>query len=533
VTAVAKARPSSELEALSPKALEDLVAELLERRGHLIRRTPAFRSGWDMVAYSEENSTLGVEISVSRQFRATVKKSIEWFERYNPVDTVLLVTNHRVTSRDRDWLTQHVGDKFEFHLWDLETLQQLLEQYPSVGSVNLEPKLARLERVHLENIRGFRKLTLELGSNTVIIGRNGTGKSTILRAIAVALAPASDAAALLAHPVGTLVREGERQASIVAELIDGEGERRSVSYVLSADASMGWRREVEGFFVCGYGTGRNTTRGSQPGSYSARSAVASLFDYDSHLVDPELMLRRMQDYLGDQRYEPAMNGLRRVLGLRNHHHIELAKGGGVRISGPGIGNSIPLEAWADGYRMTFQWLLDFYGWAMQANALTDTGGVEGILLVDELEQHLHPSMQAALMPSLQKILPKTQVIATTHSPLVALGAEDATVIALHAEGNEVIQAQLPDLTGYSAQDVLIEEALFGTDPYGPKTRRLLSEQRRLASIPRAERSERERRRLGKLAAMLGPADKPSLSDDPVLARLDELQALLEAEQAGE
>jgi energy-coupling factor transporter ATP-binding protein EcfA2 len=530
---VAKARPSSELEALSGPEIVDLVAELLERQGHVIRRTPPTQSGWDIVAYSEENSTVGVEIITGSHLLARITNQIGRFERFKPVDSVLLVTNHRVTAKARDRLTHHVGDRFEFSLWDLDYLRRLLEQHPSVGSVNLQPEFAQLERLRLENIRGFRKLTLEFGSNTAIIGRNGTGKSTILRAIAVALAPASDAAALLAYPVGTLVREGERQASIVAELLDNDGERREVSYTLSADASVGWRREADGFFVCGYGTGRNTTRGSQPASYSTRDAVASLFDYDSHLVDPELMLRRLQDYLGEGRYEPAMKGLRRVLGLSKRHHIELAKGGGVRISGPGIGKDIPLEGWADGYRMTFQWLLDFYGWAIQADALTDTGGVKGILLIDELEQHLHPSMQSTLMPSLHKILPETQVIATTHSPLVALGAEEATVIALHAEGSEVVQAQIPELTGYSAQDVLIEEALFGTDPYGPKTRRLLSEQRRLASIPKAARTERDRKRLGKLAAILGPADKPSQNDDPVLARLDELQAILEAEQAGE
>lgn len=531
---VAKARANSELEALSGPEIEDLVVGLLERQGHVIRRQPPYRAGWSLVAYSEENATLGVEVIAGGQLRARVKKEIERLERFTPVDSVLLVTNQHLTAADSEWLTDQVEGRFELELevWDVDVLRRLLEQYPAVGSVKLEPKLAQLERLRLENIRGFRKLTLEFSSNTIIIGRNGTGKSTLLRAIALALAPASDAAALLAHPVGSLVRQGERQASIVAELVDEDSVRREVSYTMSADTSVGWRREAEGFFVCGYGTGRTATRGSQPGSYQTRDAVASLFDYDSHLVDPELMLRRLQDYLGEARYEAAMKGLRRVLGLSKRHQIELAKGGGVRISGPGIGKDIPLEGWADGYRMTFQWLLDFYGWAIQANALTDTGGVKGILLVDELEQHLHPSMQAALMPSLEKILPDTQVIATTHSPLVALGAEDATVIALHAEGSEVIQAQIPDLTGYSAHDVLLEEALFGTDPYGPKTRKLLTEQRKLASIPKAKRTEQQRKRLGKLAALLGPADKPSL-DDPVLARLDQLQALLEAEQAGE
>lgn len=228
-----------------------------------------------------------------------------------------------------------------------------------------------------------------------------------------------------------------------------------------------------------------------------------------------------------------MKGLHRVLGLDKRHQIELGKGGGVRVSGPGIGGSIPLEGWADGYRMTFQWLIDFYGWAVQADALTDKGGVEGILLVDELEQHLHPSMQAALVSSLARVLPDTQIIATTHSPLVALGSHDAKLVALHRVKDAIRQATLPDLSGYSAQDVLVEEALFGTDPFSPQTRRKLTEQRKLASIPKAERTDRQHRRLTKLASELGPANKPEVRNDPVLERLKELQELLESEQAGE
>ena len=61
-----------------------------------------------------------------------------------------------------------------------------------------------IKRIELTDIRGLKQLDLDLVSpdslrqKSVIIGRNGTGKTTILRSLAIALSPQSDASALLA-----------------------------------------------------------------------------------------------------------------------------------------------------------------------------------------------------------------------------------------------------------------------------------------------------------------------------------------------
>ena len=71
----------------------------------------------------------------------------------------------------------------------------------SVGFVHIK-------RIRLEDIRGLHQLDLDFGSGagsdgairkkSVIIGRNGTGKSTVLRALAIALSPQSETISLLA-----------------------------------------------------------------------------------------------------------------------------------------------------------------------------------------------------------------------------------------------------------------------------------------------------------------------------------------------
>ena len=75
-----------------------------------------------------------------------------------------------------------------------------------------------------------------------------------------------------------------------------------------------------------------------------------------------------------------------------------------------------LEGWADGYRMTFNRMMDLYGRALRADRITPGEHVRGIVLIDEIEHHLHPSMQAEILPRISEVFPEIQLIATTHSP---------------------------------------------------------------------------------------------------------------------
>lgn len=53
------------------------------------------------------------------------------------------------------------------------------------------------------------------------------------------------------------------------------------------------------------------------------------------------------------------------------------------------------------------------------------GAIQGIVVIDELELHLHPSLQVEVLPKLIQLFPKVQFIITTHSPLFLLGMEAA------------------------------------------------------------------------------------------------------------
>jgi AAA domain, putative AbiEii toxin, Type IV TA system/AAA domain len=349
-----------------------------------------------------------------------------------------------------------------------------------------------ISRIRLENIRGFPELEIDFSGNegplrrTLIIGKNGTCKTSVLRAIALGLCDSGDANALISEPIGAMIHKDSRVAQI---RIDLEGEQRLHSFLVQNPAtgqeriSRAPRLEWPEIFVCGYGAGRHGFGPEAGRDYRVADAVYTLFDYRRTLVDPELTLRRLKDLLGTRRYGAAVAGIRRVLGLTSEDEIRLPAGGGVELVGPTFGGSVRLEGWADGYRMTFNWMIDLYGRALRADRITPEGHVRGIVLIDEIEQHLHPSMQAEILPRITEVFPEIQLIATTHSPLIALDARPDELVVLRREGSEVVrQEAVPDFTGYSAEDMLADERLFDTEIYSPEMREKVGRYRELAAI---------------------------------------------------
>lgn len=378
----------------------------------------------------------------------------------------------------------------------------------------------KISALRLTNIRGFRGLTLDLGTHeaaprrkTLVIGKNGTCKSTILRAIAIGLSDLADASRLISEPIGGIVSEGEEAGRIRVELyFDGRQAERDSHIARTQDKEFILRRKYDGGpnregwlasatpFVCGYGAGRFGIGAEISREYRIADSVYTLFNYQQPLVGTELTLRRLEDFLGTVPYQRTLSAIKRALGLTGSDEIRLGRGGGVEVLGPSIGGRIPLEGWADGYRMTFTWILDLYAWAMKAGSIDEDGYIEGILLIDEIEQHLHPSMQAEILPRLSELLPKMQIFATTHSPLVALDAKPEELVVLKREGDRiVVEEDVPDFLGYTVEDMLADPRLFDSEVYGQETRRKLAEYRDLTAIPKEERDEDQRYRLRSLA----------------------------------
>lgn len=394
-----------------------------------------------------------------------------------------------------------------------------------------------ITRVLLNQIRGFRNFDLPFYNEdgaprmrTAIIGKNGTCKTTLLRSIALGLCDRPQANALLHEPTGRLISEGARNATITIELSSKTSPKRKVRINTRLKRNRGrdivWRQNElklsKSILVCGYGAGRSTEGPESGRQYQIIDSVYTLFNYDQTLVDTELTLRRLRDFLGNRLYNNTLAGIKSAMGLSERDKIETRRGGGVEISGPSIGRNIPLEGWADGYRRTFNWILDLYAWAMRADTVTDGGGIVGIVLIDEIEQHIHPSMQMELLSNLSRLLPELQIIATTHSPIIALGAEPEELVALKRTGKTVKKTDLPDFTGYSAGDMLIDERLFETAAYKPEQVSEMERYRTLVQIPKTKRSRKESNDLVSITRKLRNQERPPSKESAVLKELKKL-----------
>ena len=94
---------------------------------------------------------------------------------------------------------------------------------------------------------------------------------------------------------------------------------------------------------------------------------------------------------------------------------------------------------------------------------------EAIVLIDEVELHLHPSWQQRVLTDLLRTFPNTQFIVSTHSPQVLTTVKPEHIIALRREGGHIVAGQASVATyGAEAGDVLFAEMGVDERPSGNK-----------------------------------------------------------------
>jgi ABC-type branched-subunit amino acid transport system substrate-binding protein/energy-coupling factor transporter ATP-binding protein EcfA2 len=293
----------------------------------------------------------------------------------------------------------------------------------------------KLVRAELENIRCFISRTLDFSNDgqprpwTMLLGDNACGKTTILRCIAMALCDQSSATALMQDLPGELLRQGTDKGTIYLELRAPDQPdqkiwsritltRRSPATIELQQSTSGWFPR-DRLFVCGYGALRSGFGSNSPIGYVTADAMRTLFKPEASLQNPELALRRIKDAGED--LDRVCRELETVL-LLEENSTKFGPSG-VSISGP-WGQFVPVGAIGDGYLATLAWLADLFGWAFFFRTGFASGDVSGIVIIDEIEKHLHPRWQRKIVRALHRQLPNVQFIASTHSPLCAGGLAD-------------------------------------------------------------------------------------------------------------
>ncbi len=341
-----------------------------------------------------------------------------------------------------------------------------------------------ISRLEVRNIKCFRELMIDFKQQqidrwTMLLGDNAIGKSTLLKCIALGLCNASDAAALtrISDMNSEFIRAGETHGSITIELQRGKLSKNArkkyrITTIITKDAA-GTSEEISqevstpspeekfpwaDIFVCGYGASRSQEADTSHERYKIFEAVQSLFSHEVRLQNPELILLRQDPEVRILLQEK----LQSILMLDEEDYQIDAGKTGLNVVGPW--GKVNFNKLSDGYRSTTLWVLDFLGWLIYAGRLGDNNEIGGILIIDELEQHLHPRWQRNIVELLRRQFPETQIIASTHTPLVAAGVADIDESCLlkleRDENNEIkiVTIDQAEIAGKRADQILTSSA---------------------------------------------------------------------------
>jgi hypothetical protein len=375
----------------------------------------------------------------------------------------------------------------------------------ALGYPVLTVRKAQLRNIKVYEDSGPVDLTLPDGGPrmwTLLLGDNAAGKTTFLKCVALAAHGAGPANEMERNAAGYL-RAGAKRGFIevqfgvqchpdavpaeLGEIVVGLEIRENdtafrpmntADLLLSGRANSAERlgllrsRADRDFgLVCAYGALRGLTDDPTALSRSTGKVsldrVAPLFRPDVPLIDPAVLGKLLAT--GDlSNFRDAPPRLDEA--IRAELVISLC----ALLPGVGMGDpqqpthlrlhetAVPIRELSEGYGSFLALLghllhhtLAVTGWAR------NPAEVSGVVLIDEVDLHLHPGWQRRVAEDLRKAFPNVQFLTTSHSPMLAGGvAENELRVLQRAERGVVISSDVPRIRGWRADQILTSD-LFG------------------------------------------------------------------------
>lgn len=398
-----------------------------------------------------------------------------------------------------------------------------------------------IKRVEIENVRSIKSLIWEIEDDQcpgwhVIIGDNGSGKSTFLKAISFVLV--FEEIAGIRENWNQWLRKDSGRGYVSVDILHDDmidefawsnlpflgrknfienkpflrtearwekwntgvifiGQAVPDSFFSSATISSG----SKGLFSCSYGPFRRFSGGDKDYqdsfiSYPRLIAHLSIFGEKVALTECLDWLQQLRFKQLEKKEEG--NLLTSIIEFVNQSNFLPFNARIKDISSDGVtfidGNDCELlvEELSDGYRsilsMTFdliRQLVRVYGFDQVFDPNDPTQIIApGVVLIDEIDVHLHPTWQRRIGIWFREHFPKIQFIVTTHSPLICQAASVGTVYRLPQPGSDE-QGEM--ITGQMLDRLLYGNVLdaYGTEVFGE-------------GITRSEKSKQNLARLAKL-----------------------------------
>ncbi len=365
------------------------------------------------------------------------------------------------------------AQRFESTFASLGDLANLLDTAFS------KPRTLTLERLEVRNFKNIGSLAIDLsqpsslaGDWTCIAGINGAGKSSILQAICMLLLGDKLVAELGRERLKRMLRrEGpERfEAELTLVLRDGE-QLRTLFLPINENGVDGsklyshpdysympecWERLQKQVLVS-YGASRNLSE-YKDSRYSSLSRQVqrqmTLFDPLAQIASVDVLLEG-----GNGTTTAVLKTLRQLLDRVLQGELAPSAETGSRILFDERGTAVEALDLPDGFRSTVAWLADLCAaWHQTAppeeTESCDPAKIRGIVLLDEIDLHLHPRLQRGLVPRLREALPLVQFIVTTHSPLVLSSFDRAELVVLDRDSEEGVRELDRQIIAFSTDQV--------------------------------------------------------------------------------
>jgi len=394
--------------------------------------------------------------------------------------------------------------------------------------------------LELENVRCFKHQKLDLSDSdskqknkparwTVILGNNGTGKTTLLQSFVNATTFSKNL-----FSIGcTLHRTNTNRLTLLSHF----------AYDAVLDNTKNSFKDWENRYSITRESPVIDTGDSPPFNDDffclAYNANRRILDNDGELIKAEEWLK--DAYLFSEaksKFKARFNSVKKTLvdllpdvaEIDIYYPDENKPELKIRFLANGVWLS--LDALSLGYQSMIAWVVDFSA-RMFKHYPNSKNPIEepAVVLIDEIDLHLHPKWQRKIMGYLSERFTNTQFIVTAHSPLIVQAAEDenANIVVLRREGDEVIIDQQHKAIHGWRVDQLLASDLFDNQPsHSPKNEKLLEERRAILGKPKL--TAQDKKELKRLDLEMG--DIPTAETPEDIKAMDIIRRaakLLEAE----
>ncbi|MBO7832514.1 AAA family ATPase [Burkholderia pseudomallei] len=407
-------------------------------------------------------------------------------------------------------------------LRDFEVLQSSYSLSDEAGRKLARSQQRTVERISLRHFKGVRHVDIDLvaegspGGWLMLLGENSTGKSSLLQAIALCIAGADYFAELVKDGrliPKDLVNSRARRAVVTVKLAgfvdahqmtvtaSGASFKRPSGKTAEVVISDRGRVDVSGedearqgqLVLLGYGATRLLPRKDLPRYGQEFARIDNLFDAFLPLLDADRWLSRLKR----KEFDGVALVLKDLLALEDdaRMHRKLS-----RVYVRRHGDSAPVQRLSDGFQSVVAMSVDILEVATRLWGNPETA--QGIVLLDEIGAHLHPTWKMRIVTSLRRAFPGMQFIATTHDPLCLRGLTKGEVVVMRRDEAARIEpvTDLPSPGDFRVDQLLTSEFFGLNSTVDPETEEIFD--RYYALLALSERTPEQIEELERLQCEL-------------------------------